>query len=344
MNIKLSKLANAAWKVFGKKAIGKVASVSAHKGIDQLCLKYEIKDLYSKELEEELDDIINYISSCLVEHKEIDKKKVYAQIDGPLATKLLNAASSVKNGQNFLSDIITKLDDSTFDDITKFMGMIEAKTGIDYVEKLRDVVKSVKEKNTISVETAADNSHHNEDSNKQSPKEAISITLQNERSNHTPSKNQEKKSDEDELVVNGIASDIQNALIEAKSKGLSLGAADVVGLTKLFIEKSAEVAKFCEEQKTKRTQIRAQTEVAIHQIDTLRDFLKDYMQKTFDERAKVFDKEFDVVDRCLATGDTAKLAVSLNAITDLAASSPFKALSDLGSVRNKLENKETFDI
>ena len=38
------------------------------------------------------------------------------------------------------------------------------------------------------------------------------------------------------------------------------------------------------------------------------------------------------------------LAVSLNAITDLAKSSPFKALADIKSVKNAIENHSTFDI
>ena len=148
---------------------------------------------------------------------------------------------------------------------------------------------------------------------------------------------------EDQEFVDNLSNEIGTALIKAKSGG-KFGPAQMVEMTNLFINKSAEVAKFCEVQKTKRAQIRAQAEVAIHQIDAIRDVLKDYLERSFDERRRIFDKEFEVVDKCLANGDTQALAVTLNSITALAQSSPFKALADLGAVRNTLANKGTFDI
>lgn len=84
--------------------------------------------------------------------------------------------------------------------------------------------------------------------------------------------------------------------------------------------------------------------MAIHQIDSIRMLLQDYLDKSFDERRMLFAKEFEIVDKCLATGDVQALAVSLNAITNLATSSPFKALADIKGVQKAIENHSTFDI
>ena len=149
-------------------------------------------------------------------------------------------------------------------------------------------------------------------------------------------------SEKDDDFVNELTCSI-NKKMRSVSNGKP-GPAQMVEMTKFFIDKSAEVAKFCEEQRTKRVEIRANAQVAIHQIDAVREFLQSYLDKTFDERRMLFAKEFEIVDKCLATGNVQALAVSLNAITDLAKSSPFKALADIKSVKNAIENHSTFDI
>ena len=55
---------------------------------------------------------------------------------------------------------------------------------------------------------------------------------------------------------------------------------------------------------------------------------------------------FEVVDSALINGDTAMLSAGLNAINELAASSPFKALADFNSVQQMLltDNETEFDI
>ena len=151
-----------------------------------------------------------------------------------------------------------------------------------------------------------------------------------------------KESERDDDFINDLTSSINNKMLSV-SNGKP-GPAQMVEMTKFFIDKSAEVAMFCEEQRTKRAEIRARTQVAIHQIDAVREFLQSYLDKTFDERRMLFAKEFEIVDKCLATGNVQALAVSLNAITDLAKSSPFKALADIKNVKNAIENHSTFDI
>ena len=127
-------------------------------------------------------------------------------------------------------------------------------------------------------------------------------------------------------------------------KGLK-SPADVLSLIQTLSKTAEDVKKFTEVQKTKRAEIRAQAEVRIREIDSMRDLLMSYLDRTFDERRRIFAKQFECVDKALVDGDMNMLAISLNNITDLAKSSPFKALADFSSVKKQLGQKNTtFDI
>lgn len=343
MNFNFSKIASAAWGVFGKKAIGKAAVATADSVIEDLCKRYNVTSDCTKTLKREIADLVNYMSDCILNDTEIETNYVEKKIDGPISEALLKAAYSANDGQNFLSDIINRLDDSTIDDAEKFFMMAGSKNGADYIASFRSVLHDTREEVKKS---KGDNKDEMTITYEPKVKKTSQggMPIKSVRRTNPIKVHDGMSDDEDQQFVDNLANDINTALVKVKAKGGKVSPADMVDMTKLFIEKSADVAKFCEEQKTKRAQIRAKTQVAIHKIDTVRDFLKDYLQRSFDERRQIFDKEFEVVDKCLATGDTQALAIALNSITNLAQSSPFKALADLGTVRKTLENKGTFDI
>ncbi|SHL74463.1 hypothetical protein SAMN05720470_11425 [Fibrobacter sp. UWOV1] len=106
-----------------------------------------------------------------------------------------------------------------------------------------------------------------------------------------------------------------------------------------------ETIKYTEEQETKRAEINAKKEVAIEKIKTIEHSIKDYLDKTFDERRSIFAKEFECVDAALKTGNLELLSVSLNSINSFAAQSPFKALADVAAVqKNLLDTNTEWDI
>ena len=328
MTMKLSRIAEAAWGIFGKKALGKVACSGADKYIAELCQQYNVKDNHVQKLRHEAGKLIGYLADCMLNGDDIDTSYVDQQLNGPLADAICKAAYYSNNGDNFISDMIDKLEDSTLSDVERFLLQVGSKTGYDCIKSLRGMLQIIREKVKEEKSLASQPSNG-------------PVATPNK---NTPVQVHDGMTDkEDQEFVDNLSNEIGTALIKAKSGG-KFGPAQMVEMTNLFINKSAEVAKFCEVQKTKRAQIRAQAEVAIHQIDAIRDVLKDYLERSFDERRRIFDKEFEVVDKCLANGDTQALAVTLNSITALAQSSPFKALADLGAVRNTLANKGTFDI
>ena len=115
----------------------------------------------------------------------------------------------------------------------------------------------------------------------------------------------------------------------------------VVDALRALTEVASDTVKYVAEQETKQEEIRAQRDVAIAKINATTACIKEYLDKTFDERSAIFAKQFECVDVALRTGNNEMLAMSLNSINSLAASSPFKNLADINQVQQALGDGET---
>ena len=319
-----------AWNVFGKKVVNRMVSEKAASFVGDICSKYQVEVKYKEDLMFRIRNIVAYLVNCRLEGASINNKYVSDQIKGPIAHSLANAAASSNDYDNMMADFINWLDDEKLDDIEKCLIEIGHKEGADYIQFFREMFAEVRSKKCSEIADNSSEEHYD------------SYELLPERQDDKGISDYRRESEKDEDFIDELTSSINNKMLSV-SNG-NPGPAQMVEMTKFFIDKSAEVAKFCEEQRTKRAEMRARAQVAIHQIDAVREFLQSYLDKTFDERRMLFAKEFEIVDKCLATGNVQALAVSLNAITDLAKSSPFKALADIKSVRNAIENHSTFDI
>lgn len=141
--------------------------------------------------------------------------------------------------------------------------------------------------------------------------------------------------------------DKRDELIDAAKRGLTNlnNPEEVLNALCKLQSVANETIKYTEEQETKRVEINAKKEVAIEKIKTIERCIKDYLDKTFDERRSIFAKEFECVDAALKTGNLELLSVSLNSINSLAAQSPFKALADVAAVqKNLLDTNTEWDI
>ena len=105
-----------------------------------------------------------------------------------------------------------------------------------------------------------------------------------------------------------------------------------------------ETIKYCAEQETKRETIRAERDVAIAKIKEMGELVRVYLEKTYDERRDIFAKQFEVIDASIASGNVEMLAMTLNSMNELAASSPFKNLADIQSVKQGLIDNTEWDI
>ena len=119
---------------------------------------------------------------------------------------------------------------------------------------------------------------------------------------------------------------------------------DVTAMIGEMARQANETMRFCEEQKTIRTEIRANAAVEITKITAMADMVRDYLKQSFDERAGLFDNYFSVLDKALENGDNTLVAQTLQSINSLAASSPFKDLADIGKVSTMLAEGSEWDI
>lgn len=119
---------------------------------------------------------------------------------------------------------------------------------------------------------------------------------------------------------------------------------DVTAMIGEMARQANETMRFCEEQKTIRTGIRANAAVEITKINAMADMVRDYLKRSFDERAGLFDNYFSVLDKALEVGNNTLVAQTLQSINSLAASSPFKDLTDLGKVSTMLAEGREWDI
>lgn len=105
-----------------------------------------------------------------------------------------------------------------------------------------------------------------------------------------------------------------------------------------LVSEYLEYKKIAEQEKTKRREIEAWEKTTIAKIKAQRDFVIEYLNRSFDERAENFRRLFDVVDRAMSTDNNAQLGLALDSITELAKSSPFKELANLASVQAALDD------
>lgn len=118
----------------------------------------------------------------------------------------------------------------------------------------------------------------------------------------------------------------------------------VASVIKDMVQQANETIRFCEEQETARTEIRASAAVEISKINAMADMVRDYLKRSFDERAGLFDNYFTVLDKALEKGDNTLVAQTLQSINSLAASSPFKDLADINKVSAQLSEGGEWDI
>lgn len=136
----------------------------------------------------------------------------------------------------------------------------------------------------------------------------------------------------------GMSDDEEEQFIQQQQQKLSKlptgTPSEVMSTIKAIGEAAIDAIKFCEIQETKREGIRAQRDVIIRRIDKTADLVKTYLDKTFDERRYQFDKYFQLVDKAIENGDQNLLAMTLQNINALSASSPFKELKAIGEAIN----------
>ena len=177
-----------------------------------------------------------------------------------------------------------------------------------------------------------------------SSKDYIPTTALSAKSKTLPADNKEKVILQGDEVMESEYKESESLELAITGVGYLKVPGDVTAMIGEMARQANETIRFCEEQKTIRAEIRANADVEITKINAMADMVRDYLKRSFDERAGLFDNYFSVLDKALESGDNTLVAQTLQSINSLAASSPFKDLADLGKVSTMLAERGEWDI
>ena len=316
------KIATKAWDTAGNDALSKALSLALNPLLKSLQEDYNVQQKQFAEFSDSLSAFISYVISQKVHKQPINGGEMSTLISTGIVPSVAAMASNNPKGEEIVSNIVYYVKKLTDNDA--FSAILSQFVSDDITEQIQIATNSIAAINNPSLE----NSNLIPDSDTE--------YLDNENTtSEIPMAKEEMTDEEDEDFVNNVfdAAKLDFSSPDAAAESFNN-----------FVKVAGEVAKFSEVQKTKRTQIRANADVAIKKVEAMRDVLKDYLEKSFDERSSIFMKQFEVVDKALATGDNAMLSMGLSAINELAASSPFKELANINSVQQMLTDDSEIDI
>lgn len=118
------------------------------------------------------------------------------------------------------------------------------------------------------------------------------------------------------------------------------GAAPLLNLAYSLANSYLEYQQIREQETTKRCQIEVWKNTTLADIETRRQILMSYLNHSFDERERNFQRLFEQIDGAIARGDNAQLAPLLDTLVKYAQTSPFSQLADLAQVQVNLADPD----
>lgn len=335
-SINWSKIGISTWNSVGAKTVKSVFTIASKKLTKELADKAEITAEQTQDITDALADCINYMITQKVNHQHVDNIYLSEMLQSNLIPAIANIASNNPKGREVVQMISSYVSDITTNDITvTIMEQFADNEILEHLQFTADQIAALNVADELTEEgIVVSNDTTEEDITENTLVETIEET---EVTEDISCVKEDMTAEEDEQFVNYVFDNTQLDFSSSQAAAESF---------EKFITIAGEVAKFTELQETKRTQIRSNADVAIKKVEAMREVLQKYLTKSFDERSAIFAKHFEVVDSALINGDTAMLSAGLNAINELAASSPFKALADFNSVQQMLltDNETEFDI
>ena len=335
-SINWSKIGISTWNSVGAKTVKSVFTIASKKLTKELADKAEITAEQTQDITAALADCINYMITQKVNHQHVDNIYLSEMLQSNLIPAIANIANNNPKGREVVQMISSYVSDITTNDITvTIMEQFADNEILEHLQFTADQIAALNVADELTEEgIVGSNNTTEEDITENTLVETIEET---EVTEDISCVKEDMTAEEDEQFVNYVFDNTQLDFSSSQAAAESF---------EKFITIAGEVAKFTELQETKRTQIRSNADVAIKKVEAMREVLQEYLTKSFDERSAIFAKHFEVVDSALINGDTAMLSAGLNAINELAASSPFKALADFNSVQQMLltDNETEFDI
>lgn len=325
-------LAVKAWDVAGEKSLNTALALSTKKFSKNMQENYDVKSEQITGLTYWISEFSAYIITQAIHKQKIDGTRISDMIYSNLVPMVSSIASNNPKGEEIVTKISEYVGVLTQNDA--FESILSQFAGNQVTEQLQLAANAIAALNNAPAEEQMFLEMEETEPLVAVNSKGVGVTVSEEISD-IPTVKDEMTDEDDEQFVNDV--------FGAMKMDFSSPEAAKDSFDK-FVKVASEVAKFSELQETKRSQIRADAEVAIKKVEAMRDVLKQYLEKSFDERSQIFMKQFEVVDKALASGDNTMLSAGLSAINELAASSPFKALADINSVQQILTDDSEFDL
>ncbi|CEQ15162.1 hypothetical protein [Paraclostridium sordellii] len=111
----------------------------------------------------------------------------------------------------------------------------------------------------------------------------------------------------------------------------------ILDALEMVIESKRDYEKTKEEEKTKRLAIEKSTEIYLAKIKSNQEKVENISKDIFNERKKVIDRGFEVLERALDEDKDSVAIAAINGISDIVKESPLK---NFDSISNALQNDD----
>ncbi|MCH1966240.1 hypothetical protein [Paraclostridium sordellii] len=111
----------------------------------------------------------------------------------------------------------------------------------------------------------------------------------------------------------------------------------ILDVLEMVIESKRDYEKTKEEEKTKRLAIEKSTEIYLAKIKSNQEKVENISKDIFNERKKVIDRGFEVLERALDEDKDSVAIAAINGISDIVKESPLK---NFDSINNALQNDD----
>ncbi len=122
--------------------------------------------------------------------------------------------------------------------------------------------------------------------------------------------------------------------------GAAVGpAAGFAALTQI-VNAAQDCARVIAQERTKQTRLAVYRDTEVAKVKAAESTLRKYFDDVFAERRANIDGLFERLDRAIDAGDPALVNQMVNAVVDLAKSSPLADLGDLSHIRAALDDRD----
>lgn len=142
--------------------------------------------------------------------------------------------------------------------------------------------------------------------------------------------------DQKNILTGEVIGAARNLTAQSAAVGPAAGFA---ALTQI-VNAAQDCAVVIAQERTKQTRLAAYRDTEVAKVKAAESVLRKYFDDVFAERRANIDGLFERLDRALDAGDPALINQMVNAVVDLAKSSPLADLGDLSHIRAALDDHD----